>query len=247
MNKHLFALYVPELQKHIELNKKYIRIKDKDLFHRIAHVLRIQKDESVHLFDRQHNTIAKLKDFEKKDTVIFSFDAMQTNKTYSPTLQVVLPVLKKDALEQAVNNATQLGANHIQLVTTEKTQRKWHGAKELERLEKIIIAAAEQSKNFCFPLISEPVALNFVCARYKNAHRFFADPHGQHILHILNELDTELHTPELVLLVGPEGDLSLEEKKELKQADFRFVRLTPTILRAEQAAALLIGIFRALL
>ena len=44
--------------------------------------------------------------------------------------------------------------------------------------------------------------------------------------------------------VGPEGDLTQEEKDYLKQQGFVFCRLTPTVLRARQAVALGLGILR---
>ena len=46
-----------------------------------------------------------------------------------------------------------------------------------------------------------------------------------------------------MLLIGPEGDLALQEK-ELVAGKMQFCALTPTILRASQAAALSIGIVR---
>ena len=47
--------------------------------------------------------------------------------------------------------------------------------------------------------------------------------------------------------VGPEGDLTLEEKAYLKQLGFVFCALTPTVLRAQQAVALGLGVLRSYL
>lgn len=51
---------------------------------------------------------------------------------------------------------------------------------------------------------------------------------------------------ELILMVGPEGDL-IPEKKLLVHAGFTFCSLTPTVLRSVQAIALGLGMFRSVL
>ena len=48
-------------------------------------------------------------------------------------------------------------------------------------------------------------------------------------------------------MIGPEADLSTEEKNLLLKEYFSFVKLTPTVLRAYQAAGIALGIFRSLL
>jgi RsmE family RNA methyltransferase len=50
-----------------------------------------------------------------------------------------------------------------------------------------------------------------------------------------------------VLFVGPEGDLTDQEKVLLKQNGFIFCALTPTILRACEAIALGAGVVRSIL
>jgi len=48
-------------------------------------------------------------------------------------------------------------------------------------------------------------------------------------------------------MIGPEGDLTAQEKELLKERGVQFLRLTPTILRAQQAVVVAMGIFRSLL
>ena len=43
-------------------------------------------------------------------------------------------------------------------------------------------------------------------------------------------------------MIGPEGDLTMQEKDLLKERDVQFLRLTPTVLRAQQAVAVSMGI-----
>jgi 16S rRNA U1498 N3-methylase RsmE len=50
-----------------------------------------------------------------------------------------------------------------------------------------------------------------------------------------------------ILFAGPEGDLLDAEKFLLQKVDFHFVRLTPTVLRAQQAITLGAGLVRSML
>ena len=150
-------------------------------------------------------------------------------------------------MEEAVYALTESGVSTIQLMLTEKVQRSWHGQKELERLNKIIIAAAEQAKNFSFPELKEPVRLESLLEEIqenKKSDNIFFDPSGEPLLHSIQRLEKSSATT-FFLLVGPEGDLTHEEKTMVKQHNFMFTVLTPTILRAQQAAFLASGCMRA--
>jgi 16S rRNA U1498 N3-methylase RsmE len=46
------------------------------------------------------------------------------------------------------------------------------------------------------------------------------------------------------MINGPEGDFTLEEKELLKKHNFIAAQLTPTILRAQQAVAISLGVVR---
>ncbi len=149
-------------------------------------------------------------------------------------------MLKRDALEDALYACVELGANIVQLVFTEKVHRSWGGQKELERLQRIIIAAAEQSKNFAIPVLSEPVQLDALSFNVSDTHILF-EPSGGSLPEIL---ETVQKPKKLVLAIGPEADLSQREKNFLINNGFILCKLTSTILRARQAVVLGLGIFR---
>ena len=118
---------------------------------------------------------------------------------------------------------------------------------EMERLKRIIHAAAEQSKNFAFPTITDAKPLEEILITLgPTTPRFYFDPDGQSLFPIFQELKDK-NAQEIVLMIGPEADLTTEEKKLVQKHNFIFCRLTPTILRAQQAAAVSLGAFRSLL
>ena len=108
-----------------------------------------------------------------------------------------------------------------------------------------MIAAAEQSKQYRIPTLHEPKPFEECIQQIENA-TFFFDPAGKELLPIIQSLHAE-QPKGISLMIGPEGDLTAQEKFLLKERGVQFLRLTPTILRAQQAVAVSMGIFRSLI
>ncbi len=239
--KHEFALFFPAMPQKPES----LVVTDPVFIHRIAHILRLNVNDSIILFDRTINGIAQIVTIQKK-LIELSFNSIKKNLSLVPNITIGLPLLKRDSFEQALYAATELGANEIQLLITEKSQRIFT-QKEMIRAQNIVHAAAEQSKNFAFPILHEPISLPIFCQRVESdCVPIFFDPHGEPIAKVVNNFsmkDSKAYT----LLVGPEGDLSSQEKELLRDHTYRFVQLTPTILRSYQALTIGLGIFRSFL
>jgi len=248
-NKHLFAFYYAELSllKQQLLPNAQLFLDDKELYHRIVKVLRIAPGEQITLFDRHINTITQLNTIDKKHFSI-TVISKDNNKLPHPSITMFVPILKKEALELVFYAMVEMGATEYQLVITQKAARAWGGPKEHERLQKIMIAAAEQSKNFALPITrSNPQVLTDVLSSLSitQGNFIFLDPDGQLLIADLNNNTFKASLP-YYLFFGPEGDLTSQEKKLLGQHKFQFYRLTPTILRSWQAASLGLGILRSL-
>ncbi len=73
------------------------------------------------------------------------------------------------------------------------------------------------------------------------AKKIFFDPEGMPLKELLATLNPE---ETLVGCTGPAGDLTHEEKSWLREQGFEFCALTPTVLRAEQALTVGLGVLR---
>ena len=124
-----------------------------------------------------------------------------------PEISCLLPLLKRDALEDAVTRLAILGVSHIQLVITEKSRRSI-ATKEFDRLEKMIIAAAEQSKQFAMSVIKPAQSLESLLP-INGQHLFLFDQYGSSA----REVIVKSHTDPIVVAFGPEGDFTDNEKE----------------------------------
>ncbi|OQA33400.1 MAG: Ribosomal RNA small subunit methyltransferase E [Candidatus Dependentiae bacterium ADurb.Bin331] len=153
--------------------------------------------------------------------------------------------MKREALEHTLYNLVEIGVNEIQLVFTQKTHRNWAGHKEFERMRKIMIAAAEQSKQFSLPHIYEPIQLQeYLHQKKQSAPLIFFDTNG---ISLAQWFTSHSKIESVSLLIGPEGDLTPSEKNAVRAIGAQIVSLTPTILRAQQAITLGAGAIRSLL
>ncbi len=245
-SKHEFALFVDQLSENvakIQINQEF-KLANQDLAHRISNVLRLKAGEQVALFDRASNCLIQLNALNKKEIQGLLL-TKQYNKKLTPSITFALPLLKRDDFEVALYSLVELGANKVQIITTQKTQRAWGQEKEFERCQRVLISAAEQSKNFAMPELCPPITLtSFLSQIASNMYsKVYFDVDGQPCMNVIESIVAQ-KSQELILMAGPEGDLTADEKQIVQNAGFQFCALTPTILRAASAVQLGLGIFR---
>lgn len=233
---HLFALWYAS-----ELSSKQTEfvLSDEVLVNRISVILRLRVGEQLMLFNRQMHSLVTIISISKK-AITVRCESVHKNKIYSLTITVLLPLLKKDDLATAITQLVACGISAIQLIITDNAQRSWGGDAEYERLERLIIASAEQAKQFAVPLLHKPILLQDAIVHHKTL--IVGDPLGTPFKHIMQKLPDTLR--ECALLVGPEADFTIQEKKLLESSGALHCSLTPTVLRSYLAVTLLAGALR---
>ena len=247
MSKHLFAIYLENLSFLLsnKQEEKTFLLDDATLKNRLTKILRIKPSEEFILFDEFINArfLLKLTPTNKK-TFCVELLSKQENLAIEPSITLYLPILKKEAFEYAIYIAAQMGVTTIIPVATEK------GVRELpkhDRLQKIMIAACEQSKNFVIPKLEQPQVLRetIEVSGKINSHKICFDENGAPAHELMQKLVKNKNN-KIIITLGPESGFSESEKEELKKAGFSFYRLTPTILRSREAIAVGLGMVRSL-
>lgn len=238
-DSHQFALYSsfsPIFEQYV--GTEYL-LKDCDLVHRITRVLKLRSGEQFVLFNRKQHMVLEIIESMRSDLKI-RVVVTGKNKELQPRITFLLPVLKKEALEEAIYSLAELGVNDVQLVSTQKS-RATLSDKDMQRLDKIVIAAAEQSKQYAFPTIY-PIknlqeSLNDLSLK---SDKIIFDILGSTFFEIRKQITSK----EICLIIGPEGGLTEKELLMIEEQGFKKCSLTPTVLRALQAAALGAALFR---
>ena len=161
---------------------------------------------------------------------------------------IVCGLSKGDKAEFIVQKGTELGADHFVFFKGEYSVAKWDDKKQkkkLARLEKIALAAAEQSHRTTIPTISycnslkelKLVSDELGVVAYEEAAK---QGEKANLVKIIEQL-TARKTSHLTAVFGPEGGLSTNEIELLTQAGFIQAGLGPRIMRAETAPLYLLA------
>ncbi|CAN7299281.1 16S rRNA (uracil(1498)-N(3))-methyltransferase [Brevundimonas sp. LjRoot202] len=158
-----------------------------------------------------------------------------------PDVHLLIAVVKKAALEFAVEKATELGAARIGLVTTRRTQGD---RVRMDRLEAIAVESAEQTGRLDVPGIDLPVKLEVVLDGWDAGRRLmFCDETGG--APAMQALAAAGAGP-WAILIGPEGGFAPEERDRLRALPFTTaVSLGPRVLRADTAATAALTLWQA--
>ncbi|MET8845891.1 16S rRNA (uracil(1498)-N(3))-methyltransferase [Amycolatopsis sp. NPDC004625] len=166
-----------------------------------------------------------------------------------PALRVLVAqaLAKGDRGELAVELATEAGVDAIVPWRAARSVAKWEdggrGDKALARWRATARSAAKQARRAHVPDVTEPVTTGELAGLVATMS-----------LAIVLESDvperlTDLPLPgagDILLVVGPEGGVTDEELRTLRDAGARAVRLGTTVLRTSTAAAVALGALGAL-
>ncbi|MFA5999288.1 MAG: RsmE family RNA methyltransferase [Candidatus Babeliales bacterium] len=240
-SRHIFSFYSPEVISTVWVEGATISVRNEELVHRLVKVVKVQDGDICVLFDSYVHATVTILQVTKKDIKI-RVDELRNNVAIAPKISFLLPLLKKEALEEAVYSLCEIGVSEIQLVVTQKSRSlSAMTPKELDRLRGIVVAAAEQSKNYSFPVLQDPKNIKDAVGSINHEiDKIVFDASGKSFF----EIHKKTAGKSVVLSVGPEGGLTFEELDILRDHGFDTCALTQTTLRAVQAVAVSSALFR---
>lgn len=240
-SKHTFAIHV-STNLSGAIKDSVLELRDPALRMRITTVLRLESNESLILFDRSSwvRILINPQTFEQKKALIGIVVEQTEHNKLACEINLAVGLTKKEAFEEIAYFAAQMGASRLVPLITEKTHRRWGGEKEIVRMHNIMIAAAEQSKQFVLPKIEDPVSFLQFTETMPTQTNFYFDVHGKPLLTALQEFAAQKNNP-ITLLFGPEGGFSPAEIELLENKKCQCVVLTSSVLRTQEAVAVGLG------
>jgi 16S rRNA (uracil1498-N3)-methyltransferase len=143
------------------------------------------------------------------------------------------PTKNMDRTEFAVEKLVELGIDEIFFLDCDHNERSHL---RIDRIEKIIIAAAKQSRKIIFPVLHELTKPQKLIERKKQ------ESEQIHILgcHLSDESkplsENYFAGKNVLLMIGPEGGFSKNELELMSRHHVKFTHLGPFRLRVETAA-----------
>ena len=199
---------------------------DKSQSHYVSKVMRLKEKEVFSLFNSSGEWEAKISNITKS-IVEFNVTKQLRQKENTKDLWLAFSPIKSNYFNFMIQKATELGVTKFLPIIFERTiVRKINK----ERLEKVIIEAAEQSNRITVPSIEDPQKL-----------KSFLNNDMDLIFTDLNTANTKIDLTKLTnkptcVIIGPEGDFSEQEREEiLKFNGVQSLKINENILRSETA------------
>ena len=213
-------------------------------------VLRLQMGDELNLMDGKgvfyHAVITEATNHRCR----YRIDETQPQQPeWTGTIHLaVAPTKNMDRMEWLAEKATEIGFDRFSLLDCRFSERR---VVKSERLQKILVSAMKQSHKAWLPVLDEIMPFQKCITRPDlPAQRFIAHcyedesaggEHGSRPPFLLDVLQP--HTPALVL-IGPEGDFSIDEVHAAESAGFRSISLGTSRLRTETAALAAVHMMR---
>ncbi len=200
--------------------------------HHCVKVLRMQKDQEVMVtdgFGSWCKAVVRLPHPKATQLVITERTEAYGKRTFHLHMAVA-PTKNIDRFEWFLEKSTECGIDEITPVYCRQSERR---TIKPHRLEKIVMAAMKQSLRAYLPRLNPAVAFNDFMQRPAVSNAFIA-----HCAEGEKPLLQEVCSPgkATTLLVGPEGDFTMEEVAAAKETGFREISMGQHRLRTETAA-----------
>ncbi|WP_304144160.1 16S rRNA (uracil(1498)-N(3))-methyltransferase [Mesoflavibacter zeaxanthinifaciens] len=203
----------------------------KDESRHIVKVLRKKVGDTLYITNGKGFLFtAKITTADQKNCVV----SIENSKFKKPTDYklhlAVAPTKMNDRYEWFLEKATEIGITSITPIFCDHSERK---NVKLDRFEKILQSAMKQSLHLYLPTLNQPISFKDYINKDFSGDLFIAHCEETDKKSLKNEIKTNTET---TILIGPEGDFSVNEIETAIKNKFIPVTLGNTRLRTETAA-----------
>ena len=195
-----------------------------------SRVLRLTAGDEIQITDGRGNLYKAL--IREPDPTKCKFEILAQSSIPRRAFSVhlaIAPTKNADRMEWMVEKCVEVGIEKISFITCKTSERK---TINLERFEKIIVAAMKQSQQAWLPVICELIPFREFITATTEAQRFIAHVDSENPHHLTRAAAL---AGEYLVLIGPEGDFSLDELALAATSGYQKVSLGPHRLRTETA------------
>lgn len=227
--KEVRYFYVPNASNEHELP-------DEEAQHAVR-VLRMQMGVEMMLMDGDGTFYrAEVAEATKKRCLYNIVETLPQKRQWPGHLHLAMaPTKNMDRTEWTCEKATEIGFDELSFVRCKFSERT---VIKNERIDKILISATKQSRKAWKPILNEMIDFKKFIDSVKDRNG------GKFICHCYDELelgekkllkDCLLKGEDNLVMVGPEGDFSIDEVKYAEANGFQSVSLGESRLRTETA------------
>ncbi|HAJ96039.1 MAG TPA: hypothetical protein DCP02_07385 [Actinobacteria bacterium] len=220
-----------------------IKITDRDELKHLFGPLRGKPGDTVYFSDNNSlKYTTTIKEINKKEA-FFEINRKQSIERSIPGIALLQCILKKNAMELAIQKTTEIGISRIIPIISERTISDIAGSSsKLERWQKISDEASKQCKRDFKCLIDTPIKINNIIEDPYDHFFFLHEANNSGRANMESIFRALYEAKNIAYLIGPEGGLTTDETIILKNKKAETVNLGKNILRAETAAVYFLSV-----
>jgi 16S rRNA (uracil1498-N3)-methyltransferase len=198
-------------------------------------VVRVKVGDEILLINGMgEKSISIIESISKKEVIIKTGKIFSEQQKHQFCLGLALP--KKDAFEEILKMAVELGVSEIFPLSSKFSQMKYAPN---ERFDRLIESAMIQSNNLFWPKIHEQLELTNFLTALDSPLFYFSSIEASSNKKISQRTNL---SSKIVILIGPEGGFSPDEEQQISsQKNVTLIHFPTPILRAPTAVATSIG------
>jgi len=215
-----------------EINNNNILLEDTDIHH-IKTVMRMKENDKVEIiYDKKLYicTIESINDLKLKIETI-----SDENNELDKEIIVAVGLVKEQKMDLILQKLTELGVSKIIPVNMERSVVKLDNKKEEKKLQRwnmICKEASEQSKRNITPIVTEIINVKDLINIKSDLKLVCSVSEKNNMIYDYIENNDY---KSILLVIGPEGGISLKEEEYLKNNNFNLVSFGNLVLRVETA------------
>ena len=201
-----------------------------------SRVLRLESGDEVFLIDGTGCFFKAQLTLVTKGRCLYDIvERLPQEKTWNGRIAVAMaPTKVIDRVEWTLEKTTEIGIDEFSLLNCAFSERR---NVKLERLDKIVVAAVKQSRKAWKPLLNDLQPFEDFVNRPRKGAKYIAHCYAEiDKKDLYGELLQLNGDEEVTILIGPEGDFSIDEVRLAMSKGYVPVSLGQSRLRTETAA-----------
>lgn len=225
--KEVRYFFVPDASAHNELPNEEGQ--------HATRVLRLEAGDEVFLMDGVGQFYRAVLTLVTQKRCLYEItETLPQAKAWSGRIHLAIaPTKNIDRIEWIAEKCSEIGWDELSFLHCKFSERK---QLRTDRIEKIIVSAVKQSRKPFMTTVNELHDFNQFVSQNRQGRKFICHCYDEieksDLFHLLNDMDKD---DDITILVGPEGDFSIDEVRFALQNGYESVTLGNFRLRTETA------------
>lgn len=204
-------------------------------------VLRMQPGDNIYLIDGQgYFHQAEITLVTNKKCMYRILESKPQQRTWTNRIHLAIaPTKMMERMEWMAEKITEIGFDRLSFLCTAFSERT---KLRVDRIEKVIISAVKQSRKAYMPEIADIEDVRKFLTSPRSGHKYICHCYDEFPKkQLFAELNAITDDAEVTIMVGPEGDFSVDEVQLALDNGYESVSLGESRLRTETAGLMAVA------